>query len=233
MAEATKARLEVRNAVAGDARGIIALIDRVYPGMTSYSLGMIRGQINNFPDGQFVAVYDKKIVGYAASSRIDEAVAFGPHDWEQISGNGFGSRHDPTGDWLYGFELAVDSDQRGLRIGKRLYDARRALAERLELKGIVFGGRMPGYNRLKSKLDGPEEYLRRVREGKIKDPVIGFQLANGFEPKGVLPRYLPEDRRSAGFAALMVWRNPYVDPDEPVQFRVPRGIESVRLATVQ
>jgi predicted amidohydrolase len=31
----------------------------------------------------------------------------------------------------------------------------------------------------------------------------------------------------------MVWRNPYVDPNEPPAFRVPRGVESVRLATVQ
>ena len=74
-------------------------------------------------------------------------MALAPHDWATITGNGFGSRHDPTGDWLYGIEMAVDERQRGLRIGKRLYEARRALAERLELRGIVFGGRMPGYAR--------------------------------------------------------------------------------------
>ncbi|PTQ11698.1 carbon-nitrogen hydrolase [Sphingomonas oleivorans] len=201
--------------------------------MPGYSRGMVRGQINNFPEGQFVAVYDGKIVGYCASSRIDEAIALGPHDWDQISGKGFGSRHDPTGDWLYGFEMCVDPKQRGLRIGQRLYEARRMLAERLELKGIVFGGRMPGYYRTRSKVDGPEDYLRRVRAGKLRDPVIGFQIANGFEPIGVLPNYLPEDRRSCGFAAHMVWHNPYVDPNEDPKFRVPRGIESVRLATVQ
>lgn len=233
MTSSTKARLEVRPAKAADARGIVALIARVYPGFDPYSLGMIRGQINNFPAGQFVAVYDGKVVGYCACSRIDEAVAFGPHDWEQISGNGFGSRHDPTGDWLYGFEMAVDPKQQGLRIGKRLYEARRALAEELELKGIMFGGRMPGFARARRNGVSAEDYVLGVANGKIKDPVIGFQLANGFEPHGVLPRYLPEDRKSAGFAARMVWRNPYVDPDEPAAFRVPRGIESVRLATVQ
>src|SRR3546814_13715748 len=87
--------------------------------MGNYSTGMIRGQINNFPEGQFVAVFEDKIVGYCASSRIDENVALSPHDWETISGNGFGSRHDPTGDWLYGIEMAVDERRRGLRIGKR------------------------------------------------------------------------------------------------------------------
>ena len=227
------ATLEVRVAVPGDVPGILALISRAYPGIENYSSGQISGQINNFPEGQFVAVYEAAIVGYCGSSRIDEAVALAPHDWATITGNGFGSRHDPTGDWLYGIEMAVDERHRGLRIGKRLYEARRVLAERLGLRGIVFGGRLPGYARVKSKLDGPEDYIARVRAGELRDPVIGFQLSNGFTPIGVLRRYLPSDKPSAGFAAHMVWRNPYVDPSEPPAFRVPRDVESVRLATVQ
>ncbi len=233
MAKQSSPTLKVRQAKPADISGILALIGHVYAGMDNYSTGMIRGQINNFPEGQFVAALGDKIVGYCASSRIDEAVALSPHDWEAISGNGFGSRHDPTGDWLYGFEMAVDPNVRGLRIGKRLYEARRTLAERLELRGIVFGGRMPGYRRAKKKVAGPEDYLEQVKAGKLRDLVVGFHLSNGFAPIGVLPDYLPDDSASGGFAAHMVWRNPYVDPNEPVAFRVPRDVESVRLATVQ
>ncbi|WP_076069316.1 bifunctional GNAT family N-acetyltransferase/carbon-nitrogen hydrolase family protein [Sphingomonas montana] len=233
MSKSTRARLEVRNALPADATAIMTLIEKVYPRMGTYSDGQIRGQMNNFPEGQFVAVYDDAVVGYCASSRLDETVVMSPHDWEQISGNGFGSRHDPTGDWLYGFEMCVDPDRRGLRIGKRLYDSRRALAERLELRGIAFGGRLPGYRRIRDRVNGPEGYLAGIKDGTLRDPVIGFQLANGFEPAGILPRYLPEDKQSGGAAALMIWRNPYVDPNEAPEFRVPRGIESVRLATVQ
>ena len=180
-----------------------------------------------------MALLEQNVVGYCASSRIDEAIALFPHDWATISGNGFGSRHDATGDWLYSIEMVVDERQRGLRIGKRLYEARRVLAERLELRGIVFGGRMPGYRRAKARVEGPDQYLAQVREGKLRDPVIGFHLANGFNPIGILRKYLPGDKDSAGFATHMVWRNPYVDPLEPVAFRVPRDVESVRLATVQ
>jgi predicted amidohydrolase/GNAT superfamily N-acetyltransferase len=229
----TPPKLEVRNAVPADVPDILALIARAYPGFGNYSAGQVLGQINNFPEGQFAAVFEGNIVGYCASSRIDEAVALAPHDWSTITGNGFGSRHDATGDWLYGIEMAVDDRQRGLRIGKRLYEARRALAERLELRGIVFGGRMPNYARAKAKVKGPADYLRRIQEGELRDPVIGFQLANGFTPLGVLENYLPNDKASKGFAAHMIWRNPYVDPNEPAAFRVPRGVESVRLATVQ
>jgi GNAT superfamily N-acetyltransferase len=149
------ARLEVRVAVPSDVPAILTLISRAYPGFGNYSAGQVLGQINNFPEGQFVAVLEGAVVGYCASSRIDEAIALAPHDWTTITGNGFGSRHDPTGDWLYGIEMAVDDRQRGLRIGKRLYEARRALAERLKLRGIVFGGRMPNYTRSKLKVAGP------------------------------------------------------------------------------
>ncbi len=229
----TAARLEVRTAGPADIDGILALIAEVYPGPGNYTAGMVRGQINNFPEGQFVAVFEDDVVGYCAASRIDEEVALAPHDWASISGGGFGSRHDPTGDWLYGYELAVSPRHRGLRIGKRLYEARRSLAERLELRGIVFGGRMPNYRRNAKKVESPADYVEQVREGKLRDPVVGFQIANGFTPIGVLENYLPSDTASLGFAAHMVWRNPYVDPGERPKFHVPRGVESVRLATCQ
>ncbi|HEX8261517.1 MAG TPA: GNAT family N-acetyltransferase, partial [Allosphingosinicella sp.] len=130
-----KARLEVRQAGQADVAGIVALVDRAYDRLSGYSRGMVRGQINNWPEGQFVAVYEGKIAGYCATMRLDERLALSPHSWDEITGDGFASRHDPTGDWLYGFEMCVDPKLRGVRLGQRLYDARKALAERLELKG--------------------------------------------------------------------------------------------------
>src|SRR3546814_14342356 len=92
---------------------------------------------------------------------------------------------------------------------------------------------MPGFRRARRRADGPEDYIEKFREGKLRDPVIGFQFANGFAPIGVLADYLPDDQASCGFAAPMVWRNPYVDPHEPPSFRVPRAVASVRLAPLQ
>lgn len=231
--DSPKPRLEVRQARQGDVRGIAALVRRAYDDLPAYTYGEIRGQLNNFPEGCFVAVLDGRVVGYCASMQLPGQLALSRHDWDEISGNGFGSRHDPTGDWLYGYEMCVDPKVRGARIGRRLYEERRALAERLELTGIAFGGRMPGFSRARRKTATPEDYLEQVVAGRIHDPVIRFQLANGFEPIGVLHDYLPEDKRSRGHAAHMVWRNPYVDRDQPVKMRVPRGVESVRIATCQ
>ena len=232
-----KARLIIRRAKIKDIRGIATLVRRAYTDLPPYKQSEIRGQINNFPEGCFVAQLDDEIVGYCATMQLPEPVAFGPHDWEEISGNGYGSRHDPTGDWLYGYEMCVDPSVRGVRIGRRLYEERRALAEERELTGIVFGGRMPGYTRARrrkrDRVATPQDYLDRVIEGKLHDPVLRFQLANGFEPQGILENYLPEDKASAGNAAMMVWRNPYVDRDQPKKKRLPRGVEAVRVATCQ
>lgn len=232
-ANSTKARLEVRQATLPDVSGIAALVRRAYEDLPAYTYGEIRGQLNNYPEGCFVAILDEKVVGYCASMRIAGGIALAPHSWDEITGNGFGSRHDPTGDWLYGYEMCVDPKVRGTRIGRRLYEERRALAEQLELTGIAFGGRLPGLTRNRRKVEGPKDYLDQIVAGKIHDPVIRFQLANGFEPIGILDSYLPEDKKSRGFAAHMVWRNPYVDRDEPVKFRIPRGVEAVRIATCQ
>lgn len=226
-------RLEIRNARAKDIPGIAALVRRVYDEMPAYTHGEIRGQINNFRDGCFVALLDEVVVGYCATMQVGEALAFQDHDWDEITGNGFGSRHDPTGDWLYGYEMCVDPKVRGVRIGRRLYEERRALAEERDLTGIVFAGRMPGYRRAKRKVKGPQDYLDQVLAGKLHDPVLRFQLANGFEPEKVLEGYLPEDMASEANAVMMVWRNPYVERDQPVKKRLPRGVESVRVATCQ
>ena len=232
-----KARLEVRQAELGDVRAIADLVRRVYEDMPAYTHGEIRGQLNNYPEGCFVAKLDGKLVGYCATMRLSKRIALSNHSWDEVTGNGFGSRHNPKGDWLYGYEMCVDPKTRGTRIGRRLYEERRALAERLELSGIVFGGRMPGFaratRRKNNRADTPEEYLDLVLEGKVHDPVLRFQLANGFEPQGVLHGYLPEDKQSKTNAVRMVWRNPYVDADGPRKHRLPRDVESVRIATCQ
>ncbi len=237
MASRSTARLEIRQAKLKDVRAIGELVRRAYDDLPAYTQGEIRGQINNYAEGCFVALFDGTVVGYCASMRLDERVALSDHTWDEVTGNGFGSRHDPTGDWLYGYELCVDPAVRGTRLGRRLYEERRALAERLDLTGIVFGGRMPGYARAKrsktNRAETPEQYLELVIDSKMHDPVLRFQLANGFEPAGILPRYLPEDKASRGNAVRMVWRNPYVDSDSPPKHRLPRGVESVRIATCQ
>lgn len=227
------AKLHVRNATLADIPDIADLVARVYPSMQTYTSGMLRGQITRFPEGQFIVEYDGKIVGYAATFRITEAIALVQHTWSQITGGGYASRHDPNGEWLYGMEVCVDPTRRRLRIGQRLYEARQAYVEANELKGIVFGGRLPGYARRQKQYPDPLDYLQAVTERKTRDAVANFHLRAGFEPIGVLKNYLPEDKQSAGYASHMVWRNPYVLQEKSASDQTSSPKEWVRVATVQ
>jgi predicted amidohydrolase/GNAT superfamily N-acetyltransferase len=230
---APSAKLILRNATLKDIDRLRELIRRVYPDLGGYTAGMLRGQIANFPEGQFCVEYEGELVGYAASFRIEETRAFEPHTWSDITGHGYASRHDPKGDWLYGMEVCVDPSARRLRIGQRLYDARRYLCESLGLKGIVFGGRMPGLNRRRKSFPSPEAYLEAVLARKIVDPVIRFHLRSDFECLGILRNYLPSDRESMGHATHMVWRNPYAETLDS-NGQAPQTLkEAIRVATVQ
>ncbi len=232
----THAKLVIREAKPSDARAISALSAKVYGKATAFSSAQVRGQINNFPEGQFVAEYEGVIVGHCATQIVAADLAFGPHAWDEITGGGFATRHDPEGDILYGMEVCVDPDYHRLRIGQRFYRRRQELCQYFELKGIVFGGRMPGYKRRKKQFHSPQEYLDAVLEKKLRDPVINFQLTQGFEARGILRGYDPADRDSGGNAVLMFWSNPLV-PEEKKKSRSARGQKrlpsSVRVATVQ
>jgi predicted amidohydrolase/GNAT superfamily N-acetyltransferase len=233
-ARVTKPKLIVRNARPGDVEAVRRLCRKVYTDMDPYTGDQLRGQINNFPEGQFVAVYDDEVVGYCATFRIAEHIALSRHTWSEITGNGFASRHDPEGDWLYGLDVFVDPEYRQLRIGQRLYTARRGLASQLGLKGIIFGGRLPGLARRWRSIGSAEAYVDAVANKNLRDTVLTFQLRNGFELHGVLKDYLPGDVESKGYAAHLIWRNPkYIEPSESVGRQRGRMPDSVRVCAIQ
>ncbi|MCW5771195.1 MAG: GNAT family N-acetyltransferase [Rhodospirillaceae bacterium] len=229
-----KPTLMVRNARPGDIPAVVDLTARVYGDIGSYSPEMILGQLTSFPEGQFVAEYEGKIVGYCATERIAEAAAMRDHTWREITGNGFASRHDPNGDYLYGIEMSVDRKFRGLRIGQRLYTVRKRLCEELRLRGIVFGGRLPGLSRRIRQVGTAEAYVEKVLAGTLRDATMTFQLRNGFEFVRLLKNYFPGDTESLGYAALLQWRNPAVPAPQTDAAPTPRRrADVVRAVTVQ
>lgn len=231
-----EATLIVRQARLTDIPAMAALSRRVYAPAPWNTQRMVRSQINNFTDGQFVAEFDGEIVGHCATFMVSGDIALKPHSWDEITGAGLASRHDPHGDYLYGMEVSVDPARRRLRIGQRLYAARKALCESLGLKGIVFGGRMAGYAGRRRAYPDPEAFLEAVINRKARDATIRFHMSEGFEPLGILKNYDPDDHDSLGYATHMVWYNPlYVEPQETVRGTTERlaTSDSVRVATVQ
>ncbi|WP_090993963.1 bifunctional GNAT family N-acetyltransferase/carbon-nitrogen hydrolase family protein [Pedobacter insulae] len=185
--------------------------------------------IKKFPLGQFVIFADGIVVGSAFSIIVDYDQFSDNHTYKQITGNYTFSTHTEDGNVLYGVEVFVHPDYRGLRLGRRLYDARKELCEKLNLQAIIFGGRIPNYHE-HSQEYGPKEYIQKVKLKEIYDPVLSFQLSNDFHVKKVLKNYLPEDKQSEEYATLLQWDNVYYTPPTKIGEKIRK---TVRIGLVQ
>lgn len=170
----------------------------------------IENLLNIFPEGQLVILVDDKVVGSALSLIVDYKKANSNHTYEKITGNYTFSTHDANGEILYGIDVFIDPEFRGLRLGRRLYDARKELCEQLNLKSIIFAGRIPKYNEFADDIT-PKEYIEKVRLKEVYDPVLSFQLSNEFHVIKVMKNYLEGDKSSQEYAVLLEWNNIYYD----------------------
>lgn len=233
-----KSHLRIRNATFADVDAIKELTSEVYreTGIIPYNSTSLRGPINVFSKGQFLIEVEGRIVAFCATFIISGEIALKQHSWKGITANGYASRHDPKEDWLYGMDVCVHSDYRGYRLGQRLYNERKKLCQELGLKGIVFGGRLPSLSKRLKKFHSIEHYIEQVEQRKVRDPVLSFQLRNGFEVLGVLQGYIPEDQQSLGYAVHLAWKNPKIAHDK-IEFQrrthLVRSPDTIRVGTVQ
>jgi predicted amidohydrolase/ribosomal protein S18 acetylase RimI-like enzyme len=161
-----------------------------------------------FPEGQLCIAVDDKVVACALCIIVDYDEFGDRHTYKLITGDESFSTHNSQGDTLYGIELFVSPDYRGLRLGRRLYEARKELCENLNLKSIIAGGRIPGYHSYSKELT-PRQYIDKVKAKDIFDPTLTFQLSNDFHVRKVLKNYLPGDSESEDYATLIEWNNIY------------------------
>ena len=201
----------VRNTRPEDIEPLLALQQRVYPDIPSWTREQMHHQLEVFPQGQFIAEYEGEFAGCASSLIVTWDDWNEHHTWDEITASGTFDSHTPLGRTLYGAEVFVNPELRGSGVGHALYDARRDLCRRLNLKRIIACGRMPGYHRFADRMTA-EEYAKRVIWGDIHDPVLNFQLHEGFSYCGVVHGYIAEDVESLGNASLIVWLNPDYDP---------------------
>jgi len=166
--------------------------------------------IKHFPEGQICIEDNGKLVAAAFSLILKYSDYGDNHTYKQITGDGTLNTHDGDGDTLYGIDVFVNPEYQGLRLGRRLYDARKELCEKFNLRAIIAGGRIPGYEKHAKEL-GPREYIERVKNKEIYDPILTFQLANDFHVRKILSNYLPDDTESASYATLLEWINVYYD----------------------
>jgi predicted amidohydrolase/GNAT superfamily N-acetyltransferase len=207
----------------------VKLIREAYPTLAQVVVVWYRrnlvSHLRIFPDGQGVVVSNGRIL--ASCSSLIVSLGRDPHrdhTWTGITDGGMFYNHDPYGDTLYGADVNVHPDARGKGYAKLLYEFRRNLCKHLNLRRILLGGRLHDYHEVADKMSA-EEYASKVVEGERGDPVLSFQLKQGFTLKKVMPNYL-KDPLSKNFASLLEWINPQYKP----RLRKPRAI---RVSSVQ
>lgn len=223
--------VELRNLQLEDYKQLKNSMIEAYPGMENsyWKEDQIEKLLQLFPEGQLVIVVDDKVVGSALSLIVDEDLVDKNHDYKKITGNYTFSTHNADSEILYGIDVFIDPKYRGLRLGRRLYDARKELCEQLNLKSIVFAGRIPNYGEYADELT-PKAYIEKVRKKEIHDPVLSFQLSNDFHVMRVMKNYLEGDKKSKEFAVLLEWNNIYYD-ESPRFINTEKSI--IRLGLVQ
>ncbi len=228
-ADMAEQRIVIRGIRIEDYDAIRDMALRCFPGMHPWEKDQIESQLALFPEGQLCVEFDGKVVASSNNLIVDFDDYEDWQNWKEIADGGYIRNHDPAGDTLYGIEIMVDPEFRGMRLARRLYDARKEICRHMNLHSIIIGGRIPGYGKHAEEISA-REYVERVVRKELTDPVLTVQLSNGFTLRSLIPNYFPADEASRGYATFLEWVNLDHVKDRPRRFR---AVSPVRLSLVQ
>jgi GNAT superfamily N-acetyltransferase len=201
----------IRNTLPEDIPKVVGLQKESFPFLARYGNiwhpEELQSHLRIFPQGQFVAVEpDGTLVGSASTLIVSLDPEYAEHTWKEITADGIFTNHNPEGDSLYGADISTHPKYRHEGIGKMLYNTRKQLVTKLNLRRMIGGGRLFNYCEFAGRMSALE-YARRVVKGELRDPVLSFELDNEFKFIKILPNYL-DDVRSLNNASFIEWLNP-------------------------
>ncbi|MTI62682.1 bifunctional GNAT family N-acetyltransferase/carbon-nitrogen hydrolase family protein [Methylophaga sp.] len=208
--------IKIRNLEKQDYPQLKELMDQIYQDIGgSWPEHTIFKLIDDLPEGQICVVDHDRIIGVALAVQVDYQQFSNPHTYDDLISKRETILNNPNGDALYGLDVLIHPDYRGYRLGRRLYEARKDLCRQHNLRAILAGGRIPNYHEHADEMS-PAEYFEAVKNKRIYDPILTFQLSNDFQVTRLLKQYLPEDEKSQGYATLLEWRNIFYEPETTV-----------------
>lgn len=213
-----------------DYEALREMAELCFPGIAPLTREQFESQLNIFPAGQVGVEIDGRLAASASNLILEYNANLEWHNWKAISDGGYIRNHNPKGDTLYGIEIMVHPDFRGMKLARRLYDARKEICREKNLARFIIAGRIPGYHHYAQQMSA-SQYIDRVLQKATFDPVLTAQLSNGFSVKGLIPNYLPSDRESCGYATYLEWTN--LDYVSGAKRRFHAVVEPVRICVVQ
>jgi predicted amidohydrolase/GNAT superfamily N-acetyltransferase len=204
-----------------------------YPAESHFGERIHEFQLAAFPEGQFLAEIDGKVVGYATSILVQLEDEDQWYTWNEITGSGTFSTHEPAGDTLYGSDIAVDPEYRGRGIAGLLYRERNKLLKRYNLRRMIAHGRLPGYAAHAGDMTA-EEYVDKVQAGEIKDSALNAHLKAGYRVTRVVLDYMT-DQSSLNYSTLLEVQNPDYRPERRRIAAMPlkRPVRKIRVCAAQ
>ncbi len=184
--------IEVRQLTMDDFDALVSMAEICFPGIPPISRDQLASQLAVFPEGQLGVEIDGRLAASSSSLILEYNANLEWHNWKAIADGGYIRNHLPRGDTLYGIEIMVHPDFRGMKLSRRLYDARKQLCHERNLARFIIAGRIPNYHKYADRISA-RQYIERVLQKDIYDPVLTAQLSNGFAVKGLIPNYLPSD----------------------------------------
>ena len=142
--------VRVRNTTKTDIPKIVDLQKESFPFLAKYGNiwheEELSSHLSVFPEGQLVAVEpDGTVVGSASTLVVTLNPEYADHAWKDITADGMFTNHNPNGDSLYGADISTHPKYRHEGIGSMLYDARKQLNIKLNLRRMISGGRLYNY----------------------------------------------------------------------------------------
>lgn len=204
-------RMLLRNICNDDIPKIVAIQRKSYPEVAAGQLYIpffLENHISLFREGQFCVELDGEIIASATCLMVSLEPEYAEHTWHDIILE-YGNPHSKPaagGDSLYVDDIVTHPDFRRLGIGTLLFNARKQVASKYNLRRIIGGGRIPNYGEYANKISA-QAYVEKVKSGQIYDPVLTFQIRNGFRVIKVLSNYL-YDPSSLNYATFIEWINP-------------------------
>ena len=194
----------IRNATPEDAIQMEYVQAQCYPTLHQSEILTRDHFINHikvFPEGQLVIEKEEKIIASASTFRCN----FPEHDstfLEETDNLWITNVQKPQGDWMYGIDMGVLPEYRGLGLSTEMYIARNVICKQLQIKGQIIAGMTIGYGKVKDKMT-IKEYCYALEINKLSDPTITPQRKAGF--RWIRPMYNYINDPEAGYASMLMY----------------------------
>ena len=207
----------------------LAELERTVWGDGGADAAQLAARIQNVPKGNIVAVLpDGRFCGLTSFCLINygEYESQGRCSWDDLSGCGTASTHDPKGRDLYGINLGVARWAPKDTSIRLLSEVVRAGFRHRVHRGLL-GARMPGYHKWADKMTAEEYWKAERRPGVLLDPELRYYNDFGMRATQLVPNYF-DDPESLNYGVIVEMPLPWaLRPISPVIAALPIDLVAV------